>query len=89
MAGLCRSIDATMQELRSIAEERLSAQSAEDGALPLINPNNDADPQSRAEVMDAIDALIQLANEFPTGTAFQAPPDSETRVEFTPVKKQR
>ncbi len=86
LAGLCRSIDATMQELRSIAQERLGV---EKDALPLINLDNEGDPQSRAEVVDAIDALIQLANEFPASSNLQPPPDNQFQNASAPDIKRR
>lgn len=63
LAGLCRSIDKTMQDLRAIAQERLAVGSAP--ATHLLGPSNAA-PQFD-EVEKAMSALMALADTLPRG----------------------
>tara|TARA_R110002049_G_scaffold23781_7_gene84896 strand:- start:117250 stop:118014 length:765 start_codon:yes stop_codon:yes gene_type:complete len=61
LAGLCRAIDSTMQELRSIAQERLAA--TPNPTVNLIEPQGNGRTD---EVEAAIAALVDLAGNLPT-----------------------
>ncbi len=63
LAGLCRTIDATMQELRQIAQGRLDAQ-----YNPTMHLIQDS-AESHDEVQQAIAALIKLSTDVPAVTA--------------------
>lgn len=58
LAGLCRSVDETLRELRSIAKDRLVN---DDQVLPLIDLDLDALSQNDCEVATAMTALIEVA----------------------------
>ena len=72
LAGLCRAIDSTMQELRGIAQERLDAEPAP--GMHLIDLDNDED-KGENEVEAAISALVDLAGNLTTPPA-SAPPQA-------------
>lgn len=63
LAGLCRAIDVTMQELRSIAEGRLDARLNPE--KPLIASSEDRTSLCQTEVETAMAALIDAANCVP------------------------
>jgi len=74
LAGLCRAIDSTMQELRGIAQERLDAEPA--AGVHLIDLECEED-RDGGEVEAAISALVDLAGNLttaPSGKPIQAPP---------------
>ncbi|MFG6516387.1 MULTISPECIES: hypothetical protein [unclassified Sulfitobacter] len=63
LAGLCRAIDSTMQELRSIAQERLDAEA--NPTVHLIDME-DASASEGDEIEAAIAALVDMADNLPT-----------------------
>ncbi|WOI30223.1 hypothetical protein [Sulfitobacter dubius] len=66
LAGLCRAIDSTMQELRPIAQERLEADA--NPTVHLIDVDS-ADIQEGDEIEAAIAALVDMADNLPTPPA--------------------
>lgn len=74
LAGLCRAIDSTMQELRSIAQERLDAEA--NPTVHLIDLEKDS-ARETDEVEAAITALVDLAGNLttpPSSQVVEAPP---------------
>ncbi|MEX3315877.1 hypothetical protein [Sulfitobacter sp. PS-8MA] len=66
LAGLCRAIDSTMQELRGIAQERLDAEPAQ--GVHLIDLDTEEE-EGENEVEAAISALVDLAGNLTTPPA--------------------
>lgn len=77
LAGLCRAIDSTMQELRGIAQERLDAEANPTVHLIDLDRGN---ARENDEVEAAIAALVDLAGNLDT------PPSSEV-TEAAPLAR--